>query len=104
MHALTLKVMTWSGGLFGAVTFVACVVYGLIVPRAFHAPLVQKSPLGRALLGAGARGTCAPARHGCLALARWIDDATTRFHEMSLWHSACVIRRAAVRVAERFSG
>ena len=38
MHPLSLKVMTWSWGLFGAVTFVACVGYGLVVPRAFHAP------------------------------------------------------------------
>ena len=29
--------MTWSSGLFGAATFVACVVYGLVVPAAFHA-------------------------------------------------------------------
>jgi hypothetical protein len=36
MHPLSLKVMTWSWGLFGAVTFVACVVCGLVVPRAFH--------------------------------------------------------------------
>jgi hypothetical protein len=43
MHPLELKVMTWSGGLFGAVTFVACVVYGLIVPAAFHAsPLLEQ--------------------------------------------------------------
>ena len=28
--------MTWALGLFGAVTFVVCVVYGLLVPRAFH--------------------------------------------------------------------
>ena len=43
MHPLSLKVMTWSGGLFGAVTFVACVVYGLIVPAAFHAsPLLEQ--------------------------------------------------------------
>ncbi|HWC02738.1 MAG TPA: DUF5676 family membrane protein [Methylomirabilota bacterium] len=37
MHPLSLKVMTWSWGLFGAATFVACVLYGLIVPAAFHA-------------------------------------------------------------------
>jgi 2TM family of unknown function (DUF5676) len=37
MHPLSLKVMTWSWGLFGGATFVACVVYGLIVPAAFHA-------------------------------------------------------------------
>ena len=43
MHPLELKVMTWSGGLFGTVTFVACVVYGLIVPAAFHAsPLLEQ--------------------------------------------------------------
>jgi hypothetical protein len=37
MHPLSLKVMTWSWGLFGAATFVACVLYGLIVPAGFHA-------------------------------------------------------------------
>jgi hypothetical protein len=43
MHPLELKVMTWSGGLFGAATFVACIVYGLIVPAAFHAsPLLEQ--------------------------------------------------------------
>ena len=36
MHPLGLKVMTWSWGLFGVATFVACVVYGLLVPAAFH--------------------------------------------------------------------
>ena len=37
MHPLSLKVMTWSWSLFGGATFVACVIYGLIVPAAFHA-------------------------------------------------------------------
>jgi hypothetical protein len=37
MHPLSLKVMTWSWSLFGGATFVACVVYGLVVPTAFHA-------------------------------------------------------------------
>ena len=37
MHPLNLKVMTWSWSLFGGATFVACIVYGLIVPAAFHA-------------------------------------------------------------------
>lgn len=36
MHPLDWKVMTWALGLFGAVTFVVCVVYGLLVPKAFH--------------------------------------------------------------------
>jgi hypothetical protein len=36
MHPLSVKVMTWSLGVFGAVTFVLCVVYGLLVPRALH--------------------------------------------------------------------
>ena len=40
MHPLNLKVMTWSWSLFGGATFVACVVYGLIVPAAFHATKV----------------------------------------------------------------
>jgi len=36
MHALNWKAVTWALGLFGAVTFVVCVVYGLLVPRALH--------------------------------------------------------------------
>ena len=37
MHPLSLRVMTWSTALFGAITFAACVAYGLLVPAAFHA-------------------------------------------------------------------
>ena len=36
MHPLNWKVMMWALGLFGAVTFVVCVAYGLLVPKAFH--------------------------------------------------------------------
>ena len=36
MHLLDWKPMTWSLGVFAAVTFVVCVVYGLLVPKAFH--------------------------------------------------------------------
>ena len=47
MHPLSLKVVSWSWRLFGGATFVACVVYGLIVPAAFHPsqPLEQLLPL-----------------------------------------------------------
>ncbi len=33
---LDTKVITWSLGLFGALTFVVCVLYGLIVPETLH--------------------------------------------------------------------
>jgi hypothetical protein len=33
---LNLKVVIWSLGLFGAVSFVLCVLYGLLVPEALH--------------------------------------------------------------------
>ncbi|MFQ5689983.1 MAG: DUF5676 family membrane protein [Gemmatimonadota bacterium] len=33
---LNLKVVTWSLALFGAVTFVVCVLYGLVVPESLH--------------------------------------------------------------------
>ena len=36
MSSLNWKAVTWSLGLFGAVTFVVCVIYGLIVPKALH--------------------------------------------------------------------
>ncbi len=36
MHPLSVKVMTSSLGVFTAVTFILCVVYGLLVPKALH--------------------------------------------------------------------
>lgn len=33
---LNMKVVTWSLALFGAVTFVVCVLYGLVVPASLH--------------------------------------------------------------------
>ncbi len=33
---LNLKLVTWSLALFGAVSFVVCVLYGLIVPETLH--------------------------------------------------------------------
>ena len=36
MHPLNWKVMTWSLGLFTAVSYVLCVVYGFVVPRTLH--------------------------------------------------------------------
>ena len=39
MQPLNWKVMTWSLGLFGAVTFVVCVVYGLVVPAVLEGRL-----------------------------------------------------------------
>jgi hypothetical protein len=36
MHPLSWKVMTWSLGLFAVVSFVLCVLYGLVVPETLH--------------------------------------------------------------------
>lgn len=36
MRRLDWRVMTWSLGAFGAITFTLCVAYGLVVPDAFH--------------------------------------------------------------------
>ncbi len=36
MHPLNWKVMTWSLGLFCAVSFVLCVLYGFVVPKTLH--------------------------------------------------------------------
>lgn len=33
---LNIKVVTWALGMFGALTFVVCVLYGLIVPESLH--------------------------------------------------------------------
>lgn len=34
---LNLKVVSWSLGFFAAVSFVLCVIYGLVVPASLHA-------------------------------------------------------------------
>lgn len=36
MAPLDLKIVSWSLGLFGAVSFVLCVAWGLVVPREWH--------------------------------------------------------------------
>ena len=33
---LNLKIVSWSLGLFGAISFVVCVIYGLLVPPSLH--------------------------------------------------------------------
>lgn len=33
---LNIKLITWSLGLFGAVSFLLCVIHGLIAPQAPH--------------------------------------------------------------------
>lgn len=33
---INIKVFTWSLGLFGAVTFLVCVLYGLVTPSSLH--------------------------------------------------------------------
>jgi hypothetical protein len=37
MHPLSVKVMGLSAALSGAVTYVLCVLYGLIAPKGLHA-------------------------------------------------------------------
>ena len=39
---LSIKVMSWSLGLFTAISFVLCVIYGLIAPPSLHmAPFLE---------------------------------------------------------------
>lgn len=33
---LNVKVVTWSLGIFGAVTFLVCMLYGLVAPESLH--------------------------------------------------------------------
>ena len=37
---LNLKVVTWSLGALAAISFILCIIYGLIVPRSMHMPEV----------------------------------------------------------------
>lgn len=34
---LNLKVVSWSLGIFAAISFVLCVIYGMVVPESLHA-------------------------------------------------------------------
>ena len=34
---LNIKIVSWSLGIFTAISFVLCVIYGLIVPQSLHA-------------------------------------------------------------------
>ena len=36
MKTLNLLVVTWSLAIFSTVTFIVCVIYGLIVPKSLH--------------------------------------------------------------------
>ncbi|MDP1857177.1 MAG: DUF5676 family membrane protein [Gemmatimonadaceae bacterium] len=42
---LNIKVVSWSLGLFAAISFVVCVIYGVIVPQSLHAPQVLEAVL-----------------------------------------------------------
>lgn len=42
---LNLKVVTWSLGIFTAISFVLCVIYGLVVPARLHAVQVLEAVL-----------------------------------------------------------
>ncbi len=42
---LNLKVVSWSLGIFSAISFVLCVIYGLVVPSSLHAPQVLEAVL-----------------------------------------------------------
>lgn len=52
---LSTKAVSWALGSFGAVTFVACVLYGLLVPESLHmkAILEQMLPAFHWLTGWG---------------------------------------------------
>ena len=42
---LNIKVVSWSLGIFTAISFILCVIYGLIVPQSLHAPQVLEALL-----------------------------------------------------------
>lgn len=45
MHGLNWKVTTLSLGLYGAVTFTLCVLYGLVAPASLHASQLLEAVL-----------------------------------------------------------
>ena len=42
---LNIKIVSWSLGIFTAISFVLCVIYGLIVPPSMHMPKVLEMAL-----------------------------------------------------------
>lgn len=42
---LNIKVVTWSLGILAAITFILCVIYGLIVPSSLHTARVLEEVL-----------------------------------------------------------
>lgn len=42
---LNLKVVTWSLGIFTAISFVLCVIYGMIVPPSLHMSMALEAVL-----------------------------------------------------------
>lgn len=42
---LNMKIVSWSLGIFTAISFVLCVIYGLIVPASLHMPQVLEAVL-----------------------------------------------------------
>lgn len=42
---INVKVVTWAAATFGAVTFVACIAYGLVVPASLHMTAFLESVL-----------------------------------------------------------
>lgn len=42
---LDIKVVTWTLGIFAAISFVLCVLYGLVVPTSLHASAVLEAVL-----------------------------------------------------------
>ena len=42
---LNIKIVSWSLGIFAAISFILCVVYGLIVPQSLHMPQVLEAVL-----------------------------------------------------------
>ena len=42
---LNIKIVSWSLGIFTALSFILCVIYGLIVPQSLHNPKVLEAVL-----------------------------------------------------------
>ena len=42
---LNMKVVSWALGSFGAITFIVCVLYGLIVPESLHMKAILEQML-----------------------------------------------------------
>ncbi len=103
MHQLSVKVMTVTTSLFGGVMFVACVVYGLLVPAFHNAALLEAVLPGFRWLTVGSfiLGVVETSLYGAFAglVFAWLYNAVSRWFGVGRMTTVVLLAGAAVVAA-----